>query len=111
MSHLITDTGVVFGRYARQTLGSRVALLFGLLQPLLFLVLFGPLLEEVPLGGRGDSWQTLVPGLLVQLGLFSSAFAGFGIWWTRCVLPSSGTTRAGAWRSGRSQPSPWQACP
>lgn len=79
MSHLITDTGVVFGRYARQTLGSRVALVFGLLQPLLFLVLFGPLLEEVPLGGSGDSWQTLVPGLLVQLGLFSSAFAGFGI--------------------------------
>jgi len=79
MSHLITDTGVVFGRYTRQMLGSRVALLFGLLQPLLFLVLFGPLLEDVPLGGSGDSWQTLVPGLLVQLGLFSSAFAGFGI--------------------------------
>ncbi|WP_181765465.1 ABC transporter permease [Streptomyces albidus (ex Kaewkla and Franco 2022)] len=79
MPHLLGDTGVIFGRYARQTLGSRVALLFGLLQPLLFLVLFGPLLEEVPLGGSGDSWQMLVPGLLVQLGLFSSAFAGFGI--------------------------------
>lgn len=79
MSHLLADTGVIFGRYARQTLGSRVSLLFGLLQPLLFLVLFGPLLEEVPLGGKGDSWQTLVPGLLIQLGLFSSAFAGFSI--------------------------------
>jgi ABC-2 type transport system permease protein len=79
MSHLVTDTSVIFGRYLRQTLRSRVALLFGLLQPLLFLVFFGPLLQDVPLGGRGDSWQTLVPGLLIQLGLFSSAFAGFGI--------------------------------
>ena len=79
LSLLLSDTGVIAGRYIRQTLASRVGLLFGLLQPLLFLVLFGPLLQDVPLGGAGDSWQTLVPGLLVQLGLFSSAFAGFSI--------------------------------
>ncbi|OEV09086.1 ABC transporter permease [Streptomyces nanshensis] len=79
MPRLLTDTRVVFGRYLRQTLRSRPAMLFGLLQPLMFLVFFGPLLERIPLGGDGDSWQTLVPGLLVQLGLFSSAFAGFGI--------------------------------
>ncbi|WP_314177416.1 ABC transporter permease [Streptomyces winkii] len=79
MSRLVTDTWIIFGRYVRQTLASRVAMLFGLLQPLMFLVFFGPLLRKVPLGGGGDSWQTLVPGLLVQLGLFSSAFAGFGI--------------------------------
>ncbi|HZG03491.1 MAG TPA: ABC transporter permease [Streptomyces sp.] len=78
-SRVLSDTGIVFGRYLRQTLRSRIGLVFGLLQPLLFLVLFGPLLEDVPLGGRGDSWQVLVPGLLVQLGLFSAAFAGFGI--------------------------------
>jgi ABC-2 type transport system permease protein len=79
MSRLFTDTRIIFGRYVRQTLSSRIAMLFGLLQPLMFLVFFGPLLQKVPLGGSGDSWQTLVPGLLVQLGLFSSAFAGFGI--------------------------------
>lgn len=79
MARLFTDTGVIFGRYLRQTVSSRIAMLFGLLQPLMFLVFFGPLLRKVPLGGTGDSWQTLVPGLLVQLGLFSSAFAGFGI--------------------------------
>lgn len=78
-SYFLTDTGIIFGRYLRQTVRSRVALLFGMLQPLLFLVLFGPLLQDVPLGGRGNSWQVLVPGLLVQLGLFSSAFAGFSI--------------------------------
>lgn len=79
MRSLFADTAVIFGRYARQSLRSRVTLLFGLLQPLLFLMFFGPLLQELPLGGRGDSWQTLVPGLMIQLGLFSAAFAGFGI--------------------------------
>ncbi|MDT0341410.1 ABC transporter permease [Streptomyces litchfieldiae] len=79
MSTVLSDTGLIFGRYVRQTLRSRISLIFGLLQPMLFLAFFGPLLEDVPLGGDGDSWQTLVPGLLVQLGLFGAAFAGFGI--------------------------------
>ncbi|WP_049578180.1 ABC transporter permease [Streptomyces sp. SBT349] len=79
MSTVLSDTGLIFDRYLRQTLRSRISLLFGLLQPMLFLAFFGPLLDRVPLGGEGDSWQTLVPGLLVQLGLFSAAFAGFGI--------------------------------
>lgn len=74
-----SDTGLIYGRYIRQTLRSRISVVFGLLQPTLFLMFFGPLLEDINLGGQGDSWQTLVPGLLVQLGLFSSAFAGFGI--------------------------------
>lgn len=79
MPALLSDTGLVFGRYFRQFLRSKTGVLFGLLQPLLFLALFGPLLRDMPLGGEGDSWQILVPGLLVQLGLFSAAFAGFGI--------------------------------
>ncbi|WP_052848108.1 ABC transporter permease [Streptomyces avicenniae] len=79
MPSLFTETGVVFGRYLRQTLRSRISVIFGLMQPLLFLVFFGPLLRDVPLGGEGDSWQTLVPGLLIQLGLFSAAFAGIGV--------------------------------
>lgn len=76
---VLSDTGIVAERYLRSLLRSRIALIFGLLQPLLFLVFFGPLLQNVPLGGRGDSWQTLVPGLLIQLALFSAAFPGFGI--------------------------------
>ncbi|WP_326596506.1 ABC transporter permease [Streptomyces sp. NBC_01803] len=79
MSTVLSDTALIYDRYLRQTLRSRISLVFGLLQPMLFLAFFGPLLEDVPLGGDGDSWQTLVPGLLVQLGLFSAAFAGFGI--------------------------------
>ncbi|MDX2604760.1 ABC transporter permease [Streptomyces caniscabiei] len=74
---LLHDTALIFGRYARQTLRSRFAMLFGVLMPLLYLLFFGPLLADVPLGARGSSWQVLVPGLLLQLGLFGASFAGF----------------------------------
>ncbi|MFF9867037.1 MULTISPECIES: ABC transporter permease [unclassified Streptomyces] len=76
---LFHDTALVFGRYARQTLRSRFQLLFGVLMPLLYLLFFGPLLTGLPLGTEGDSWQVLVPGLLLQLGLFGASFAGFAI--------------------------------
>ncbi|QIY73472.1 ABC transporter permease [Streptomyces sp. RLB1-33] len=76
---LLHDTALIFGRYARQTLRSRFAMLFGVLMPLLYLLFFGPLLTGLPLGSRGSSWQVLVPGLLLQLGLFGAAFAGFTI--------------------------------
>jgi len=76
---LFHDTALIFGRYARQTLRSRFALLFGVLTPLLYLLFFGPLLTGLPLGSQGSSWQVLVPGLLLQLGLFGASFAGFTI--------------------------------
>ncbi|MEU3602016.1 ABC transporter permease [Streptomyces sp. NPDC006798] len=76
---LLRDTALIFGRYARQTLRSGIHLAFGVLMPLLYLLFFGPLLTGLPLGGRGDSWQVLVPGLLLQLALFGAAFAGFGL--------------------------------
>ncbi|MFD6496300.1 ABC transporter permease [Streptomyces sp. NPDC060188] len=76
---LLQDTALIFGRYARQTLRSRFAMLFGALTPLLYLLFFGPLLTGLPLASRGTSWQVLVPGLLLQLGLFGAAFAGFTI--------------------------------
>ncbi|MGV9272958.1 ABC transporter permease [Streptomyces griseosporeus] len=74
---LLHDTGLIYGRYLRQTLRSRFAMLFGALMPLLYLLFFGPLLTGLPLGGQGSSWQVLVPGLLLQLGLFGALFAGF----------------------------------
>jgi ABC-2 type transport system permease protein len=76
---LLHDTALIYGRYARQTLRSRFAMLFGVLMPLLYLLFFGPLLTDLPLGGQGSSWQVLVPGLLLQLGLFGALFAGFMI--------------------------------
>ncbi|MFE7410725.1 ABC transporter permease [Streptomyces laurentii] len=73
------DTAVLFGRYARQTLRSPFQIFFGTLMPLLYLFFFGPLLTNLPLGRTGDSWQILVPGLLLQLGLFGASFAGFAV--------------------------------
>ncbi|MEV1023484.1 ABC transporter permease [Streptomyces sp. NPDC050264] len=79
MKDLVPDTLLIFGRYARQTLSSRFQMLFGILMPLLYLLFFGPLLTDLPLSPTGSSWQVLVPGLLLQLGLFGAAFCGFGI--------------------------------
>lgn len=76
---LLPDTALVFERYARQTLRSKFQILFGVLMPLLFLFFFGPLLTDLPLGGRTDSWQILVPGLLLQLALLGASFAGFSV--------------------------------
>ncbi|TRV78573.1 ABC transporter permease [Streptomyces sp. 130] len=76
---LLHDTALIFGRYARQTLRSKFQVLFGILMPLLHLLFFGPLLTGLPLGGDTDSWQVLVPGLLLQLALFGASFAGFGL--------------------------------
>ncbi|MFE5190181.1 ABC transporter permease [Streptomyces sp. NPDC056628] len=76
---LIQDTALIYGRYLRQSLRSRFALLFGVLMPLLYLLFFGPLLTDLPLGAKGSSWQVLVPGLLLQLGLFGASFAGFAV--------------------------------
>ncbi|MDF3289380.1 ABC transporter permease [Streptomyces silvisoli] len=79
MTTFVSDTALVFGRYARQTLRSRTQILFGALMPLLYLLFYGPLLTGVPLAPHGGSWQVLVPGLLLQLGLFGAAFSGFGL--------------------------------
>ncbi|MGW7008310.1 ABC transporter permease [Streptomyces sp. NPDC054933] len=79
MSTFLSDTALVFGRYARQTLRSKMQIFFGTLMPLLYLLFYGPLLTGMPLASRGSSWQVLVPGLLLQLGLFGAAFCGFAI--------------------------------
>ncbi|MEV5279078.1 ABC transporter permease [Streptomyces sp. NPDC051994] len=78
-SPLLSDTALIFGRYARATLRSKFQILFGVLMPLLYLVFFGPLLTGMPLSAHGSSWQVLVPGLLLQLALFGASFTGFSI--------------------------------
>ena len=78
----LTDTWLVFSRPMRLSLRNPVWVILGLIQPILYLTLFGPLLEPVasaPGFPPGDAWQVFVPGLLVQLGMFGAAFAGFGL--------------------------------
>jgi ABC-2 type transport system permease protein len=78
----LRDTWLIFGRYLRQSLRNPLWLLVGMAQPVMYLALFGPLLQGVaaaPGFPAGDPWQVYVPGLLVQLGMFGSLFVGFGI--------------------------------
>jgi ABC-2 type transport system permease protein len=70
------DTWLIFRHQLRLSAGSRLGLAFGVLQPVLNLVLFGPLLGAY-LGA--DSWRVFVPGVLLQLALLSAGLAGFGI--------------------------------
>src|SRR3979409_590574 len=76
-----SDTWIIFARAMRLSLGEPLWVLIGLMQPILYLVLFGPLLQTVAQtsGFQGDAWQVFVPGLLVQLGIFGGLFVGFGI--------------------------------
>jgi ABC-2 type transport system permease protein len=80
MRTLLRDTGTVFWRAMRLSLRNPAWLVIMMLQPILYIVLFGPLLE--PLSGQlgaGNAYQIFVPGILVQLGIFGSLFVGFGL--------------------------------
>ncbi|CAN5242390.1 ABC transporter permease [soil metagenome] len=73
-------TWIVFSRQLRLAVRNPAWVIIGLAQPILYLALFGPLLE--PLSGQfgvENAYTVFVPGLLVQLGLFGALFAGFGL--------------------------------
>jgi ABC-2 type transport system permease protein len=56
--------------------------IMALVQPLLYLLFFAPLLEPLAKTGlfpQGDEWSVFVPGLLIQLGLFGNMFVGFAL--------------------------------
>ncbi|MCW2716234.1 MAG: type transport system permease protein [Pseudonocardiales bacterium] len=79
----LTETWLIFQRSMRQSLRNPAWVIIGIVQPVLYLALFGPLLvpviQNTPGFPPGDAYQVLVPALLVQLGLFGSLFVGFGL--------------------------------
>lgn len=79
---VLRDALIVFRYQLRLLLRGPVWIVIGLVQPLLYLALFGPLLEplsKTPGFPPGNAWQVFVPGLLIQLGIFGSMFVGFGL--------------------------------
>ncbi|GAA4509524.1 MULTISPECIES: ABC transporter permease [Nonomuraea] len=70
---MIRDTWVLFRHNLRITLRQKVGMIFGAIQPLFFLVLFGPIFATF------GTWEVLVPGLIIQLSLLSTGMAGFGV--------------------------------
>jgi ABC-2 type transport system permease protein len=72
----IRDTNTVFVRELRPLVRDPFAVLFGMIQPLVFLGLYGPLLGGVP-GLNGESpWQWFVPGIVVMMTLFGTSTVG-----------------------------------
>jgi len=74
------DTWLVFERYVGLTLRNPAWVAIGVVQPLLYLILFAPLLTAIaqaPGFPPGGAYNVFVPGLLIQLGLFGAAFVGF----------------------------------
>src|SRR5262245_5129450 len=79
---LLRDTWTVFRRYFGKSLSSLPYMGVSLAQPILYLVLFAPLLKSVasvPGFPGGGAYNVFVPGLLVQLGLFSATSGGWGL--------------------------------
>jgi ABC-2 type transport system permease protein len=79
---LARDTWLVFGRYFGLLIHNPVWIALGVLQPLLYLVLFAPLLKPISSMqgfGPGGAYNVFVPGLLVQLGMFGAAGVGFSL--------------------------------
>lgn len=76
---VLADSLVLFQRQWATTVRSRISLVVGIIQPIAYLLLFGPLLENTLSGGQEDAWRIFIPGLLVQMIIFSSGFAGFSL--------------------------------
>jgi ABC-2 type transport system permease protein len=73
MTTLATDIRTVFSRELRPTLRQPFTIIISMVQPLVFLALFAPLLPEVE-GGSALQW--FVPGIVVMSCLFASSMTG-----------------------------------
>lgn len=79
---LLRDTSLLFSRRMAATLREPVWVVTNLFAPLCYLALFAPLLgnlSDVPDFPPGGALEVFAPGVLVLLGLFGAAFAGFGL--------------------------------
>jgi ABC-2 type transport system permease protein len=79
---MLRDAMITFRYQMRLLLREPVWIVIMMIQPLMYLALFAPLLEPIAATQgfpAGDAWQVFVPGLLIQLGIFGSMFVGFGI--------------------------------
>jgi ABC-2 type transport system permease protein len=79
---VLRDTWLVFSRYFGRSISNPLYMGVSLVQPALYLVLFAPLLKSVarmPGFPPGGAYNVFVPGLLVQLGLFSVTSGGWGL--------------------------------
>jgi len=91
------ESFIVFRRQLRMNLRNPAWVLIGLLQPILYLMLFGPLLKPlINQLGATNAYTFFVPGMLVQLGIFGAFFAGFSLIgeWREGVIEAERVTPA-----------------
>lgn len=79
---LLHDTRLMFVRNMQHTIRSPVFVFASLFQPLMYLLLFMPLLNglgSVPGLPAGKTVDVFIPGLLVLEAIFGTAFVGFSL--------------------------------
>ena len=77
---LLRDTSLIFQRQMLLLLRNPVWILVGVFQPVMYLLLFAPLLKPaLQVGSNAEAYEIFVPGLLVLLAIFGGLFQGFGL--------------------------------
>jgi ABC-2 type transport system permease protein len=76
---LARDTWLLFQRQTLLVLRNPVWLIVGIVQPLYYLYLFGPLFKNALNMPDATAYRFFVPGVLVQLAIFGTLFVGFAL--------------------------------
>lgn len=93
----LRECSIVFRRQIRMNLRNPAWVIIGMVQPILYLLLFGPLLKPlITRFGATNAYTFFVPGMLVQLGIFGAFFAGFSLIgeWREGVIEAERVTPA-----------------
>lgn len=76
----VRDTWLIFQRQMQLLIRQPVWVFVGVFQPVMYLLLFAPLLKPaLNAPTNADAYRTFVPGLLVLLAIFGGLFQGFGL--------------------------------
>ena len=77
---LLRDTSLIFQRQLQLLLRNPVWVFVGVFQPVMYLLLFAPLLKPaLQVSSNAEAYEIFVPGLLVLLAIFGGLFQGFGL--------------------------------
>jgi ABC-2 type transport system permease protein len=77
---LLRDTYLIFERQFQLLLRNPVWIFVGVFQPVMYLLLFAPLLKPaLGVSTNAQAYELFVPGLLVLLAIFGGLFQGFGL--------------------------------
>jgi ABC-2 type transport system permease protein len=74
----LRETRLIFARNFTRTLRNPMWLIIGMIQPILYLLLFAPLLDgiKIPLFSASSSINQFTPGLLIMIAVTSMTFSG-----------------------------------